>query len=480
MKVKTTYALRKTKVVFGSVAIATLAMLALGGPIAHAEGEGGATPATEIVNPRKDIPATATPFANGSYIRIGLQSDYLKNQGVEFAVTFYTDKGTIWDTGFQYFTNSAPHKDFWIDKFPDGTYKYEGRYTSLDKTEYFATTTFTVKNGKVVNQTQPTETSTPTTETKPTEAPTPTTETKPTETPTTTTETKPTETPTTTTETKPTETPTTTTETKPSETSSTTTDTTLSETLLSSSLDNASDKEDKAENDVLVQLLGGDISKIVGTWKNSQGHTITIDKQGNVVESHGGTTMIEGPRAYKDKLPGVYFNLKTPNKIGAGVLVFAPANVAYKNGLGADPSIQTKERLVRGGDGPAKLVESDFFYRASDKQPAPTDKPTGQSNTGKTKVKPDGQAGGPGVGAPGSDQGKITSKFIAGNNVSSSSKKGATTSAKTSAKTPTKTPAKPAKGALPKTGESKIAFFSVAGLILASIAGFVGLKRKEK
>ncbi|MEW4354994.1 LPXTG cell wall anchor domain-containing protein [Streptococcus pneumoniae] len=46
MEMKTTYAFRKTKVAFGSLAIATLAIFALGGSVAHAEGEVAATSTT--------------------------------------------------------------------------------------------------------------------------------------------------------------------------------------------------------------------------------------------------------------------------------------------------------------------------------------------------------------------------------------------------------------------------------------------------
>ncbi|MFW5458433.1 DUF6287 domain-containing protein [Streptococcus hyovaginalis] len=202
---------------------------------------------------------------------------------------------------------------------------------------------------------------------------------------------------------------------------------------------------------------GFDFRKLVGTWRNGEGKTITINSDGTYYGDDNGLVGTNGSRYSDTDIWSV--GIKSDFDIASGLLYFAPAGTAYPNvGQAKDASDISQDRFMLTNAYPEGTATNTYYRVAADSKPA--DKVGGQS--GKTESSGDNNK-------PGNDDGKIDGLTDP------------TTPSQTDSSKPNNqnTKLKNKAFSLPSTGESQSIITIIIGLAIVIGVGLFTYKSKK-
>ncbi|WP_438478278.1 DUF6287 domain-containing protein [Streptococcus pluranimalium] len=141
-----------------------------------------------------------------------------------------------------------------------------------------------------------------------------------------------------------------------------------------------------------------DFSKLVGTWRNGEGRTITINADGTYSGDETGEVGTEGTRYNDTDIWSV--GIRATNSNYSALLFYAPAGTSYPAvGQEKDASDISQDRFMMTNAYPEGTANTTYYHVAAESKPA--DKVGGQSGNAD---KPDN--GKPGNG-DGNNEGKI-------------------------------------------------------------------------
>ena len=137
----------------------------------------------------------------------------------------------------------------------------------------------------------------------------------------------------------------------------------------------------KPEEESNTSDEGFDFSKLVGTWRNGEGRTITINSDGTYYGDDNGLVGTTGTRYNDTNIWSV--GIKSDFDIASGLLYFAPAGTAYPNvGQAKDASDISQDRFMLTNAYPEGTATNTYYRVAAESKPADnTTKPV--DNTAK-------------------------------------------------------------------------------------------------
>ena len=199
-----------------------------------------------------------------------------------------------------------------------------------------------------------------------------------------------------------------------------------------------------------------DFSKLVGTWRNGEGRTITINADGTYSGDETGEVGTEGTRYNDTDIWSV--GIRATNSNYSSLLFYAPAGTSYPTvGQAKDASDISQDRFMLTNAYPEGTATNTYYRVAAESKPA--DKVGSQS----------GNADKPDNGKPGNGDGKIDGLTDP------------TTPSQTAPSKPNNQNTKPKNKAfsLPSTGESQSIITIIIGLAIVIGVGLFTYKSKK-
>ncbi|MFW5458432.1 SEC10/PgrA surface exclusion domain-containing protein [Streptococcus hyovaginalis] len=125
----------------------------------------------------------------------------------------------------------------------------------------------------------------------------------------------------------------------------------------------------KPENESKTSDEGFDFSKLVGTWRNGEGRTITINSDGTYYGDDNGLVGTTGTRYNNTNIWSV--GIKSDFAMAGGLLYFAPAGTAYPNvGQAKDASDISQDRFMLTNAYPEGTATNTYYRVAAESKPA--------------------------------------------------------------------------------------------------------------
>ncbi|MDY3024165.1 SEC10/PgrA surface exclusion domain-containing protein [Streptococcus hyovaginalis] len=125
----------------------------------------------------------------------------------------------------------------------------------------------------------------------------------------------------------------------------------------------------KPEDESKTSDEGFDFSKLVGTWRNSEGRTITINSDGTYYGDDNGLVGTTGTRYNDTNIWSV--GIKSDFAMAGGLLYFAPAGTAYPNvGQEKDASDISQDRFMLTNAYPEGTATNTYYRVAAESKPA--------------------------------------------------------------------------------------------------------------
>ncbi|MFV8212322.1 SEC10/PgrA surface exclusion domain-containing protein [Streptococcus pluranimalium] len=125
----------------------------------------------------------------------------------------------------------------------------------------------------------------------------------------------------------------------------------------------------KPEDESKTSDEGFDFSKLVGTWRNGEGRTITINSDGTYYGDDNGLVGTTGTRYNNTNIWSV--GIKSDFAMAGGLLYFAPAGTAYPNvGQEKDASDISQDRFMLTNAYPEGTATNTYYRVAAESKPA--------------------------------------------------------------------------------------------------------------
>ncbi|MFU2203798.1 SEC10/PgrA surface exclusion domain-containing protein [Streptococcus hyovaginalis] len=148
----------------------------------------------------------------------------------------------------------------------------------------------------------------------------------------------------------------------------------------------------KSEDESKTSDEGFDFSKLVGTWRNGEGRTITINSDGTYYGDDNGLVGTTGTRYNDTNIWSV--GIKSDFAMAGGLLYFAPAGTAYPNvGQEKDASDISQDRFMLTNALPEGTATNTYYRVAAESKPAdntikPVDNTTKPVDNSQKATKP--------------------------------------------------------------------------------------------